>query len=252
MKALKISTAGVIEHIDIQASDSLATLQAAVGGYIEVLELTRGVDLVINEEGKLDGLEHNTLADMLVQGYGLALRPGDFIVAPGDLDVMRAEIDAVRAAGLAGVVLGASRPGGALDEVTLRALIAHAAGLGTTLHRAVDLVPDFDAAVDLAADLGFERILTSGGARHAAEGMDTIAAMIERAAGRIIIMAGSGVRPANVGALLARLPLTQVHASCSAPARPTDEPAIRLGFASPSGKQTSAAIVAELKQALTR
>jgi copper homeostasis protein len=179
-------------------------------------------------------------------------RPGDFIVAPGDVDVMRAEIDAVRAAGLAGVVLGASRPGGALDEVTLRTLIAHAAGLGATLHRAVDLVPDFDAAVDLAADLGFERILTSGGARHASEGMDTIAGMIERAAGRIIIMAGSGVRPANVGALLARLPLTQVHASCSAPARPTDEPAIRLGFASPAGKQTSAAIVAELKQALTR
>lgn len=179
-------------------------------------------------------------------------RPGDFIVGSGDLDVMRAEIDAVRAAGLAGVVLGASRPGGALDEVTLRTLAAHATGLGTTLHRAVDLVPDFDVAVDLAADLGFERILTSGGARHAAEGMDTIARMLERAAGRTIIMAGSGVRPANVGALLARLPLMQVHASCSAPARPTDEPAIRLGFASPEGKRTSAEIVAELKQALIR
>lgn len=80
MKALKISTAGVIEHIDIQATDSLATLQSAVGGYIEILGLARGVDLVINEEGKFAGLEHNTLADMLVRSYGLALRPGDFIV----------------------------------------------------------------------------------------------------------------------------------------------------------------------------
>lgn len=178
-------------------------------------------------------------------------RPGDFIFDSGDLDVMRAEIDATRASGLAGVVLGASVLGGALDEPTLRLLIAHAAGLGTTLHRAVDLVPDFDAAVDLAAELGFERILTSGGARHAAEGMDTLARMIDRAAGRIGIMAGSGVRPANVGDLLARLPLTQVHASCSAAARPTDEPAIRLGFASPAAKQTSAAIVSELKRALS-
>jgi copper homeostasis protein len=230
--------------------DTAEGFDAAIAGGADRIELCSALELggLTPSPGLL-----RYAAGAPVPVYAMARpRPGDFICAPGDLDVMRAEIDAVRAAGLAGVVLGASRPGGALDEATLRALITHAAGLGTTLHRAVDLVPDFDAAVDLAADLGFERILTSGGARHASQGMDTIARMIDRAAGRIAIMAGSGVRPANIGALLARLPLTQVHASCSAPARPTDGPAVRLGFASPAGKQTSAAIVAELKRALIR
>jgi copper homeostasis protein len=179
-------------------------------------------------------------------------RPGDFIFGQADLDVMLAEIDIIREAGLAGVVLGASRPGGALDDSVLRQLTTHAAGLGTTLHRAVDLVSDFDIAVDLAADLGFERILTSGGGRHAVEGMDTIAAMISRAGGRVAIMAGSGVRPANVGVLLDRLKLKQVHASCSGPARTADAAAVRLGFADPAGRETSAEIVAELKRALRR
>lgn len=35
-------------------------------------------------------------------------------------------------------------------------------GLGTTLHRAFDLVPNMEIAVQQAIALGFERILTSG------------------------------------------------------------------------------------------
>lgn len=230
--------------------DTADGVDAAIGGGADRIELCSALEL-----GGLTpspGLLRYAAAAPIPVYAMVRPRPGDFIFEPSDLDVMRHEIDAIRAAGLAGVVLGASRRGGMLDEAALRVLTTHAKGLGTTLHRAVDLVPDFDAAVDLAADLGFERILTSGGARHASEGMATIARMIDRAEGRVAIMAGSGVRPANIGALLARLPLTQVHASCSAPARPADEPAVRLGFSNPSGKQTSLEIVRELKQALSR
>jgi copper homeostasis protein len=230
--------------------DSAEGLAAAIGGGADRIELCSALEL----GGLTPSPGLIRLAAMSpIPVYAMVRpRPGDFIFGPVDLDVMRAEIDVVRDAGLAGVVLGASKAGGALDEGVLRQLTAHAVGLGTTLHRAVDLVPDFDVAVDLAVELAFERILSSGGARHAVEGMDTIAAMLARAAGRIAIMAGSGVRPANVGILLDRLALTQVHASCSAPARPADAAAVRLGFANPTGKQTSGEIVTELKRALQR
>mgnify|MGYP006364131803 CR=1 FL=1 len=59
---------------------------------------------------------------------------------------MLRDIDAVRAAGLHGVVLGASHADGRLDDKLLARLLGHAEGLGSTLHRAIDLVPDFAEA----------------------------------------------------------------------------------------------------------
>ncbi len=92
------------------------------------------------------------------------IRPhaGPFIFDAADEAAMMADIDAVRAFGLEGVVIGANRPDGTLDMPLIRRLKAHAAGLGSTLHRAFDLVPDADAALEQAVELGFERILTSG------------------------------------------------------------------------------------------
>ena len=132
-------------------------------------------------------------------------RPGDFVFDASDIAVMRVEIDAARAAGLAGVVLGASRLDGALDKEALKELADHAQGLGLTLHRAFDLVPDFADAVETAVDLGFERILTSGGAKRAPDGIDHLAAIIADTRDRISIMPGSGVTLETVGELLSRL-----------------------------------------------
>ena len=41
---------------------SLKELQGYVGGYIQIVPLPNGEELVINEEGKLDGLPTNQLA----------------------------------------------------------------------------------------------------------------------------------------------------------------------------------------------
>ena len=82
-------------------------------------------------------------------------RSGDFVFTAAEVAVMKADIRAARAAGLTGVVLGASRPDGTLDEALLAALIAEAAGLDLTLHRAIDLCPDTPAAVRDAKRLAF-------------------------------------------------------------------------------------------------
>jgi copper homeostasis protein len=127
-------------------------------------------------------------------------RNGDFVYDAGDLDAILRDIDATREAGLAGVVIGANLSSGELDVDALSMLVAHAEGLGVTLHRAFDLTPDPFAALETAIDLGFERILTSGCALNAMAGAETIAALVEQADGRIAILAGGGVNPSNVAA----------------------------------------------------
>ncbi len=152
-------------------------------------------------------------------------RPGDFQYNDDELDLMRRDIDAARRAGLAGLVLGASRPNGELDDTALRRLLDHAAGLPCTLHRAFDVTPELDVALETAIDLGFERILTSGGAPTAWDGRDTIADLVARAGRRIAIMAGAGVTAANVADLVRHTGVQEVHASCSATIPSASDPA---------------------------
>lgn len=177
-------------------------------------------------------------------------RPGDFIFGTKDIDVMRAEIDAVRSAGLSGVVLGASRPGGALDTATLRVLVEHSAGLGLTLHRAFDLVPDFAEAIDVAVDLGFERVLTSGGAKTAFDGLEALAVISTAAKGRLSIMPGSGVNRQTIEAILSRLSVSEVHSSCSMNEPAHDLRLVTLGFVAPAMKRTDKEMVRNLKARL--
>ena len=174
-------------------------------------------------------------------------RAGDFVFCAAEVEVMRADIRAARALGLPGVVLGASRADGCLDEAVLRVLLAEAHGLDVTLHRAIDLAPDKAAAVDTAIALGFRRILTSGGALTAPDGADVLALMMERA-GDCIIMPGSGVSVASLPRLR-HLPLREVHASCAVALPHGGEP-LRFGFQSVGEKRTDRAAVAALKAAL--
>jgi len=226
-----------------------ASLEAAVAGGADRIELCCALEL-----GGLTpppGLMRLAAAAPVPVRALVRPRSGDFVFGAADLEVMLADIAAVRAAGLAGVVLGASRADGRLDVETLRLLVQAASGLGLTLHRAFDLVPDIGEATEAAIALGFDRILTSGGARTASEGVEGLRRTLDRAGGRIAVMAGAGVEPGNVAALLRAAPVDEVHSSCSAALKTQGEGAVALGFAAGSRRQTQAAIVAALKQALS-
>ncbi|MCB6178145.1 copper homeostasis protein CutC [Rhodobacter sp. Har01] len=140
-------------------------------------------------------------------------RAGDFVFSPAEVVVMEADIAAARAAGLAGVVLGASLPDGRLDAGLLVRLVTAAQGLDLTLHRCFDLVPDRVEALETAIGLGFARVLTSGGVPRAEDGIVSLAALVQAAQGRIAILAGSGITAANAARLVAA-GLTELHASC--------------------------------------
>lgn len=226
--------------------DSAAGLAAAVAGGADRIELCAA--LAVGGLSPSPGLLA-VAARCGVPVYAMIRsRAGDFVFGDAEVAVMEADIAAVRDAGLAGVVIGVSRPDGRLDGVVLARLMARAAGLGVTLHRAIDLVPDWAEALDTAVALGVERILTSGRALRAVEGLEALAEAVSRVGDRVVIMPGSGVSVAVVPQILA-LGVREVHASCALPV-PGSEAALRFGFCGGAERQTDAGQVAALRAAL--
>ncbi len=156
-------------------------------------------------------------------------RAGDFEFSGCEIEQMIDDIHACREVGLAGVVIGAGT-GGWLDETSLEALVDAARGLEVTLHRAFDLVDDKVLAIDIAADLGIDRILTSGGAATAVAGADEIRRYVDHAGGRVSIMAGSGITADNVASIIERTGVRDVHGSFSRASRQYDAAIPALGF----------------------
>lgn len=175
-------------------------------------------------------------------------RAGDFVWSEAEVGMMEAEIAAVRAAGLHGVVLGASLPDGRLDVPVLRRLVAASGGMELVLHRCIDLTPDMGAALEEAVSLRFHRILTSGGETTAEKGAARISALVKQAAGRITVMPGSGVTPDNAP-LFKGLGIAEIHASCSV-STPVTGRVAEMGFAPPLRQQTEADAVRALRKAL--
>jgi len=235
------------------------SLAAAIAGGAERIELCSALELGgLTPSAGLMALaaEERTIA--LAEGLPtfeayvlIRPRPGDFVFDFDEYGAMLYDIEAVRNAGLDGVVIGCSRPNGEIDDHMLSRLVGQADGLGLTLHRAFDLVPDVADAVERAVGLEFERILTSGGAPTALEGLGKLALAHATAAGRIKIMAGSGLRPDNVLDLLAAVPVDEVHSSCSGEPVRSPEGAVRLGFAAKTRRHTDADVVRAFKAKLS-
>lgn len=143
-------------------------------------------------------------------------RPGDFCYSPVEIAAMIADMRAIRALPHApgvtiGFVLGALTADRLIDLPALRALLAAADGRPVTFHKAFDEIDDRAAALDTLIAAGVHTVLTSGGARTAAEGAAELAGLVRHADGRIAILAGGGIRPGNAAALIAATGVSEVH-----------------------------------------
>lgn len=124
-------------------------------------------------------------------------RGGDFLYTDTEFEQMRQEIRFARACGADGVVLGLLTPDGRIDRPRTAALVAEAGPMTVTFHRAFDMTRDLHEALEEAIAAGCGRILTSGGCATAPEGIAALRTLVAAAAGRIALMAGSGIRPDN-------------------------------------------------------
>lgn len=138
-------------------------------------------------------------------------RAGDFVYSAREFDAMIRDIELTRTMGIAGIVTGVLDANGRVDVKRTRSLVKAAGGLPVTFHRAIDSSANLGAALDDAIEAGVSRVLTSGGARTAQEGVDVIAALVSQARERLSIIAGGGIREHNVREVIARTGAHEVH-----------------------------------------
>ncbi len=150
-------------------------------------------------------------------------RKGGFVYSEEEIQSMLSSIRLCRRLGVNGVVVGALNPDGSVDKTTLGRLITEAGSLHITFHRAFDECADpFDALEDIIS-LGCERLLTAGHAHNVNDGTDVLKDLVAKAAGRIVVMPGSGVRPDNIQALEAFTGAKEFHSSSHGPDGRTSE-----------------------------
>lgn len=125
-------------------------------------------------------------------------RGGDFLYNDTEFRQMLEEVRFARECGADCVVFGLLAAGGGIDTERTAALVAAAGPMEVTFHRAFDMARDQHEALEELIRAGCRRVLTSGGRNTAPEGIDCLRSLVAQAAGRIEIMAGSGVNPSNV------------------------------------------------------
>lgn len=142
-------------------------------------------------------------------------REGGFCYTEAEFAAAVEDAKQLLAEGADGLVFGFLQADGTVDRERTRVLarLAQAAGKETVFHRAIDVVPDWKAALDTLIELGITRVLTSGQEPSAPQGAETIRDMAEYAAGRIQILPGAGIRANNVERVLAQTGCGQVHLS---------------------------------------
>jgi copper homeostasis protein len=162
--------------------------------------------------GVIEVIRQNVTCDVYVM---IRPRGGDFNYSRYEFHAMKRDITQYQKISVDGFVLGILTTDGRIDKVRCRELIDRARPLKVTCHRAFDMTRDPFEALEDCIEVGFERILTSGHRTKAAEGIDLIGALVERAKGRIIIMPGSGVNEGNVEEISRRTRATEFHFSAT-------------------------------------
>lgn len=182
-------------------------------------------------------------------------RAGGFQYSADAIDVIVHDVRDVLAAGAHGVVVGCQDETGALDREALARIVDAAGGASVTLHRVIDVTPDPIAALRTARELGMRRVLSSGGASQAIDGIETLRALVAEAAGGIEVMAGSGIDVDTVAAIAAT-GVDAVHFSAKRTVHA--DGGVRMGSASDgvggyevTDRETALAIVAALRAAET-
>jgi copper homeostasis protein len=140
-------------------------------------------------------------------------RAGDFIYASDELRLMERQMEGAAKSGAHGFVFGLLTKEATMDLDRTRELVRRAGSLPVTVHRAFDRCEDLLSTASNLADLGVERILTSGGKASAEEGADVLRDLHQKMGQRIGILPGGGVRPSNIRRLLDHIGAEEIHSA---------------------------------------
>ena len=152
-------------------------------------------------------------------------RSGDFTYGDSDFEVMKQNIGLCKRLKCSGIVSGVLHKDMRVDMARTKELIDLASPLTFTFHRAFDWTPDPIATAKKLAEIGVARILTSGQAISAIEGLPMLTKLKETFTGTIL--AAGGINPENAAQFKAQA-FEEIHLSATAQEKTIDTPKISL------------------------
>jgi copper homeostasis protein len=192
--------------------ESLEAAQAAETGGANRIELC--ADLGIGGVTPPIKLTESVVQALAIPVHVLIrARGGDFVFSAEEFCLMRRQIEQVKAAGAAGVAIGVLLADGRVDVERSRQLAELARPMKVTFHRAFDETPDLSEALEAVIGSSADCLLTSGGAPDVQIGAQSIAQLCQEAGGRLDVMAGGGLKLANLTDVLQRTGVRYLHGS---------------------------------------
>lgn len=140
-------------------------------------------------------------------------RGGDFLYTQAEYEVMKADLLLVKELGYPGAVIGLLNEDGSIDIKRTSELVQLAAPMQITFHRAFDRCNDPFKGLEDVIITGCKRILTSGQVPNVGDALPLMKQLVEKAAGRIIILPGSGVRSNNCKQIINTTGAIEIHSS---------------------------------------
>lgn len=138
-------------------------------------------------------------------------RGGDFYYTPEEIEIMKEDIKICKELGVKGVVIGALNRDNTINYDAIKDMIDLAKPMSITFHKAIDELENPVTEVKKLANLGVNRILTSGTKETALEGQDILREMIKEAGEDIIIIVAGKVTKDNLNEISNLIPAKEYH-----------------------------------------
>jgi copper homeostasis protein len=145
-------------------------------------------------------------------------RPGDFFYSAREFSTMRRQIQNAKDLNMDGIVLGVLDKDSEVDIARTRELVKFAHPLPVTFHRAFDQARPWQKSLEAVIQTGAVRLLTSGCSPNAIKGLATLTGVVRQANGRLSVMPGGGITPANVIRVVRTTSAGEIHGSMLTPA----------------------------------
>ena len=157
--------------------------------------------------------KHTTIAMMVM----IRPRGGDFCYSDLEFETMREDIRLFKEAGADGVVFGILTPDGTIDNKRSKELIALSRPMQVTFHRAFDMTPNAEEALETLIAMGVDRVLTSGQEASVMEGLPLLKKLVDQGRERIIVMPGAGISERNFAHVHEQVGASEYHVFVPAP-----------------------------------
>lgn len=138
-------------------------------------------------------------------------RGGDFYYTPEEIEIMKEDIKLCKELGVKGVVIGALNRDNTINYDAIKEMIDLAKPMSITFHKAIDELENPVTEVKKLANLGVNRILTSGTKETALEGQNILRETIKEAGEDIIIIVAGKVTKDNLNEISNLIPAKEYH-----------------------------------------